>query len=118
MDRILGTQRTKNKDQRPSISQANALFSVAEVTAELMQNKSFKVGRKTTTAGTEMAPNSNESPTFTPTTDVRQKRTSFRRIATLSKIFVGPILHKRDPKPPKWAEFTNKKDQHQDSITE
>ncbi|KAE8987111.1 hypothetical protein PF011_g19705 [Phytophthora fragariae] len=96
MDRILGTQRTRNKDQRPSISQANALFSVAE----LMQKKSFKVGRKTTTAGTEMVPNSNESPTLTPTTEVRQKRTSFRRIATLSKIFVGPILHKRDPKPP------------------
>lgn len=60
-----------------------------------------------------MAPDSNES------VGVRSKRNSLKRIATLSKIFVGPILHKGDHhKSPKWAEYTNKKNEHEESIPE
>ncbi|KAG6613868.1 Voltage-gated Ion Channel (VIC) Superfamily [Phytophthora cinnamomi] len=121
IDRILGTQRARNKAQRPSIIQTNALLAVAEVTGELHQAKSFKaVPRQKTMAGDEMALDSGEAPTYSPTMGVYPKHNSFKRIATLSRIFVGPILNKGDQKPPKWAEFTNKKDQRQrqESIAE
>ncbi|GMF58440.1 unnamed protein product [Phytophthora fragariaefolia] len=99
IDRILGAQRSRNKTQQPSIIQTNALLAVAEVTAELLSKKSVNVTRKKTAEAGESVPGVD---------GVHQKRTSFRNIDTLSKIFVGPILHKND-KSQKCAEFTNKK---------
>lgn len=113
IERILGTTtRANKKRQRPAIIQTNAMLAAAELAGELLPtsistlNISEKSSRsKKSVGGIDMA---NQSPTIQP------KRNSFKRIATLSKILVGPSLQaQKSRKDPKWAEFTNKKNHQQ-----
>ncbi|GMF38509.1 unnamed protein product [Phytophthora lilii] len=126
IERTLGTQHTRKRRQQPSIIQTNALLAAAELTSELLQpdlsvsNKSSKSNRtnKSIAAPSDPTPDLSESPSFTPTTSLQPKSTSLKRIATISKIFVGPILQsQRTQRAAKLAEFTNKKDQRHSSLT-
>ncbi|KAK1937787.1 Potassium voltage-gated channel subfamily C member 2 [Phytophthora citrophthora] len=110
IERILGTKRTKGKGKRPSTIQANALFAVADLTSELLQSNLSKVSTRSKKSIGRAEVDSSYANT----------RAAMKRVATLSKIFVGPNL--QAPKPqtrtPKWAEFTHKKGQEDDTDEE
>jgi hypothetical protein len=98
-------QEPRKSKQRPSIVHTNALLASADPTGELLQNSVPRRRSIIDMIGGE--------PSLEPaSTDLQPKHASFKRVATLSKVFVSPILQNQ-----KWADKSNKKDQQQRQPT-
>ncbi|KAL3669263.1 hypothetical protein V7S43_005645 [Phytophthora oleae] len=102
IERVLGTKRARSKRKGPSVIQANALLAAADLTSELLQSNLSKAS-----AHSKKSIGRGDMDSSYTTT-----RASMKRIATLSKILVGPKL--QGQRNPKWAEFTQKKGQQND----
>ncbi|KAH7464695.1 Potassium voltage-gated channel subfamily C member 2 [Phytophthora ramorum] len=100
IERVLGTE--KMKTQQPPVVHTNALLASADPTNSLLTS-SANSRRNVMTDLLPQPLEPNQAPTMTPTIKLRSKNTSLKKMATLSKIFVSPVLQNQ-----KWAEYSNK----------